>query len=66
MSRKNAKLAVIHDLQSQGDIILTKKDCDMIADALMNTYDIKSADLNRQMRGIRDLYYYLKGLSRIR
>jgi len=35
MSRKNAKLAKIIDLQChQPDIILTKKDCDIIAEAL--------------------------------
>lgn len=35
MSRKNAKLAKIKDLQChQPDIVLTKKDCDTIAEAL--------------------------------
>jgi hypothetical protein len=65
MSRKNAKLAVLHDLQSrQSDVILTKKNCDMIAKAIMSTYDINSAELTREMQGMQKLYYYLKGLSR--
>ena len=39
MSRAKAKLAIVHDLQSkQNDIILTKKDCDMIAAALLEKY----------------------------
>jgi len=55
MSRAKAKLAVIHDLQNrQSDVILTKKDCDMIATALLKTYE---------MEEIKDLYYYLKDLS---
>lgn len=41
MSRAKAKLAVIHDLQGrQSDIILTKKDCDMIADALIKSFQL--------------------------
>lgn len=40
MSRKNAKIAILHDMQSRySDFILTKKDCDMIKKALLNTYD---------------------------
>ena len=49
MSRAKAKLAVLHDLQCRmHDVILTKKDCDMIAKALEKTYDFKE---------IKDLYY---------
>lgn len=40
MSRKNAKIAVLHDMQSRySDIILTKKDCDMICKALVEKYE---------------------------
>ena len=57
MSRAKAKLAVIHDLQGkQPDIILTKKDCDTIADAL-----IKS---QIEFDKIKCLYCYLKDLSK--
>lgn len=57
MSRAKAKLAVIHDLQGkQPDIILTKKDCDTIADAL-----IKS---QIEFDKIKVLYCYLKDLSK--
>lgn len=57
MSRKNAKLCRIHDLQNRkSDIILTKKDCDMIANALCQTYDIKE---------IESLYYYFIDLGRL-
>ena len=57
MSRAKAKLAVIHDLQGkQPDIILTKKDCDIIADAL-----IKS---KIEFDKIKGLYFYLKDLSK--
>lgn len=39
MSRANKKMCSIHDLQSrQNDVILTKKDCDFICNALMKTY----------------------------
>ena len=57
MSRAKAKLAVIHDLQGkQPGIILTKKDCDIIADAL-----IKS---QIEFDKIKGLYCYLKDLSK--
>lgn len=57
MSRAKAKLCKIHDLQGRlSDCILTKKDCDMIADALQNTY---------HFREIKDLYFYFKDLGHI-
>lgn len=60
MSRKNAKLARIIDLQRhQPDIILTKKDCDTIAEALL----VAHKDNPKEILG---LYYYLKDLSNIR
>ena len=60
MSRKNAKLAKIIDLQCrQPDIILTKKDCDTIAEALWVAHKDNPKE-------ILDLYWYLKDLSDIR
>lgn len=57
MSRAKAKLALIHDLQSkQCDVILTKKDCDMIAEALQKTY---------AWPRISQMYYWFKNLSRL-
>jgi len=59
MSRAKAKLALIHDLQSkQPDWVLTKKDCDMIAKALVETYGLKDPVLRR-------FYYYLKDLGKL-
>lgn len=59
MSRAKAKLVIMHDLQcKQPDWVLTKKDCDMIAKALAETYGLKSQTLLR-------FYYYLKSLGRI-
>ena len=59
MSRAKAKLAIVHDLQcKQPDWILTKKDCDMIANALVETYGLKDPVLRR-------FYYYLKDLERL-
>lgn len=58
MSRSKAKLVILHDMQCRlPDIVLTKKDCDMIAKALENTYPFDE---------IKDLYYYLKKLSFIK
>ena len=60
MSRKNAKLARIIDLQChQPSITLIKKDCDIIAEALW----IAHKDNPKEILG---LYYYLKDLSKIR
>lgn len=57
MSRAKAKLAVIHDLQSrQNDFILTKKDCDMIADALLK---------NCEFDKVKRLYHWLINLSKL-
>lgn len=60
MSRKKAKLARIIDLQChQPNITLTKKDCDMIAEALW----IAHKDNPKE---ILSLYWYFKDLSKIR
>ena len=57
MSRAKAKLAVVHDLQSkQDDIILTKKDCDMIAKAILEKYGYEK---------VRELYVFLIRLGRL-
>ena len=57
MSRAKAKLCKVHDLQGRfPDVILEKKDCDMIANALANTYPFQE---------IYDLYSYFKDLGRI-
>ena len=59
MSRAKAKLVIMHDLQcKQPDWILTKKDCDMIAKALTETYGLKDLVLLR-------FYNYLKALGRL-
>ena len=59
MSRAKAKLVIMHDLQCrQPDWILTKKDCDMIANALAETYGLKKPLLMR-------FYNYLKSLGRL-
>lgn len=58
MSRAKAKLAILHDMQNrQSDLILQKKDCDMIAAALLECYEYKR---------IESLYRWMKNLSRIR
>ena len=58
MSRAKAKMAKIHDLQCRySDVILTKKDCDMICKALENTYPFQE---------IKDLYWYFKNLTYIK
>ena len=57
MSRAKAKLALLHDLQcKEPDWILTKKDCDMIADALLKTYEFPK---------ISRIYLHLKRLGRL-
>lgn len=57
MSRAKAKLAMMHDLQSrQCDVILTKKDCDMIADALLEKYEFDK---------VKRMYYWFKNLSKL-
>lgn len=59
MSRAKAKLVIMHDLQCrQPDWILTKKDCDMIANTLYKTYSLKDSVLRR-------FYNYLKALGRL-
>ena len=59
MSRAKAKLVIMHDLQcKQPDWVLTKKDCDMIANALVKTYGLKDPVILR-------FYNYLKNLGRI-
>lgn len=55
MSRAKSKVAIIHDMQGkQSDVILTKKDCDMIAKALRETFKFDD---------IQELYSYLKRLT---
>lgn len=57
MSRAKAKLAVIHDLQNkQSDVILTKKDCDMIATALLEKYEFSE---------VKEIYLFFKRLGRL-
>jgi len=57
MSRAKAKLAIVHDLQSrQNDIILTKKDCDMIAAALLEKYGYSE---------IKQMYLFFKRLGQL-
>jgi len=57
MSRAKAKLAIVHDLQNkQQDVILTKKDCDRIADALWEKYGYSE---------IKQLYLFFKGLGKL-
>lgn len=59
MSRAKAKLVKMCDLQcKQPDWILTKKDCDMIAKAIAETYGLKDRKLSR-------FYFYLKSLARL-
>ena len=59
MSRAKAKLVIMHDLQCrQPDWVLTKKDCDMIANALYKIYGLKDSTLRR-------FYNYLKDLGRL-
>lgn len=53
MSRAKAKLAIVHDLQSkQNDIILTKKDCDIIADTLLEKYGY--SELSKCIYSLKD------------
>jgi len=57
MSRAKVKLAMMHDLQSrQNDVILTKKDCDMIASALLKTHGYAE---------VKQLYMWFKNLSKL-
>ena len=59
MSRAKAKLVLMRDLQcKQPDWVLTKKDCDMIADALVKTYGLRDPVLFR-------FYNYLKSLGKL-
>ena len=59
MSRAKAKLVIMHDLQGkQPDWVLTKKDCDMIAHALAETYGLKEPVLMR-------FHNYLKALGKL-
>jgi hypothetical protein len=59
MSRAKAKLVIMHGLQrKQPDWVLTKKDCDMIARALYETYGLKEPL-------IACFYNYLKNLGRL-
>lgn len=61
MSRAKAKFAVLHDLQCrQSDIILTKKDCDIIRDALYAHFGTSIPN------DIRELCIWLTQLRKIR
>lgn len=56
MSRAKAKLAVVVDMQcKQPDFVLTKRDCDMIANALVDKYGYKA----------RQIHYHFKSLGRL-
>ena len=62
MSRAKAKLALLHDMQSRlSDVILTKKDCDMIDHALLATYSIKELD----DAGLHELHAWLMNIRKI-
>ena len=55
MSRAKAKLAKLTDLQcKQPTYIITKKDCDLICNALLNTYDYSE---------IKGIYHCFKDLT---
>ena len=42
MSRAKAKIAVLHDMQSRySDVILTKKDCDMIKKGIVRNLQME-------------------------
>ena len=57
MSRAKAKIAILHDMQSRySDVILTKKDCDMIKKALLETYEWKEISM---------LYNHLNKLAQL-
>lgn len=57
MSRAKAKILRVTDLQSRySDFVLTKKDCDLICRALLNTY---------KWNDIKFLYYAFKNPSRL-
>lgn len=57
MSRAKAKLAIVHDLQNkQSDVILTKKDCDMIAEALYEKYGYER---------VKQMYLFFKRLGQL-
>ena len=57
MSRAKAKIAILHDMQSRySDFILTKKDCDMIKKALLETY---------KWSEIKYIYKYLNQLTQL-
>lgn len=66
MSRGNKKICSIHDLQSRtNDVILTKKDCDLISFALCNVYySIKYPSKDRKQAF--DLARYFKDLTKIK
>lgn len=67
MSRKNAKICQIHDLQGRhSDVILEKGDCDLIAEALLSTYVNNNKDSeDADRKSAIQLADYFKGLARI-
>lgn len=59
MSRAKAKLVIMYDLQCKQPVwVLTKKECDMIAHALVETYGFKEPLMTR-------FYHYLKDLGKL-
>ncbi len=65
MSRANKKMCSIHDLQSrQNDVILTKKDCDFICNALWNVY-YSDQFSSKDRKQAFDLARYFKDLTKI-
>lgn len=61
MSRRNAKLAIIHDLQcKQRDMTLTKRDLVIIVNALRNIDTTKFTE-----RDIREYHSLIRCLSRL-
>ena len=66
MSRKNAKICKVHDLQSRySDIILTKKDCDLICKALVETFIANKDRKDKLVIEATTLERYFKELTRI-
>ncbi len=64
MSRKNAKMCKIHDLQNRyPDVILTKKDCDMITKALYSTYVDNKNRNDKDFQLAFELARYFKELT---
>lgn len=65
MSRANSKMCQIHDLQGRGDIMLTKKDCDLIYEALFIAYVDNQHGENPNHELAVNIANYFKNLTRI-